>query len=113
MHATNRIEINPDVMMGKPVIRGTGIRVELILRWLPAPDRGRYPRRSSLRGRHTRSRRNAHSRRTSKALTGVIQFLADESCVAVVHALRQAGHDVIAVAEVFPWAEDPNILERG
>jgi len=33
--ATNeRIEINPKIMMGKPVIRGTRIPVELILRKL-------------------------------------------------------------------------------
>jgi uncharacterized protein (DUF433 family) len=31
---TDRIEINPDVMMGKPVIRGTRTTVELILRKL-------------------------------------------------------------------------------
>ncbi|MHB8383976.1 MAG: DUF433 domain-containing protein [Candidatus Binataceae bacterium] len=31
---TKRIEINPAVMMGKPVIRGTRIPVELILRKL-------------------------------------------------------------------------------
>ena len=31
---TERIEINPGVMMGKPVIRGTRITVELILRKL-------------------------------------------------------------------------------
>lgn len=31
---TNRIEINPAIMMGKPVIRGTRITVELILRKL-------------------------------------------------------------------------------
>ena len=31
---TSRIEINPEVMMGKPVIRGTRITVELILRKL-------------------------------------------------------------------------------
>lgn len=31
---TNRIEINPDIMLGKPVIRGTRILVELILRKL-------------------------------------------------------------------------------
>ncbi len=31
---TERIEINPRVMMGKPVIRGTRITVELLLRKL-------------------------------------------------------------------------------
>jgi len=31
---TERIEINPTVMLGKPVIRGTRITVELILRKL-------------------------------------------------------------------------------
>jgi uncharacterized protein (DUF433 family) len=30
----NRVEINPEVMFGKPVIRGTRIPVELILRKL-------------------------------------------------------------------------------
>ena len=30
----DRIEINPDVMLGKPVIRGTRVTVELILRKL-------------------------------------------------------------------------------
>ena len=34
MTATNRIEVNPKVMLGKPVIRGTRIPVELILRKL-------------------------------------------------------------------------------
>ena len=32
----NLIEINPDVMMGKPVIRGTRITVEIILEELAA-----------------------------------------------------------------------------
>lgn len=31
---TDRIEVNPQVMLGKPVIRGTRIPVELILRKL-------------------------------------------------------------------------------
>jgi uncharacterized protein (DUF433 family) len=34
MTTTDRIEINPKVMLGKPVIRGTRITVELILRKL-------------------------------------------------------------------------------
>lgn len=34
MAATDRIEVNPKVMLGKPVIRGTRIPVELILRKL-------------------------------------------------------------------------------
>lgn len=31
---TNRIEINPKIMLGKPVIRGTRIPVELLIRKL-------------------------------------------------------------------------------
>lgn len=31
---TDRIEINPDVMQGKPVVRGTRVPVELLLRKL-------------------------------------------------------------------------------
>jgi len=34
MTITDRIEINPKVMMGKPVIRGTRITVETLLRKL-------------------------------------------------------------------------------
>lgn len=40
-----------------------------------------------------------------------MQFLADESCdFAVVRALRRAGHDVAAVADVARGAKDPEIL---
>ena len=34
MHFTDQIEVNPQVMRGKPVIRGTRIPVELLLRKL-------------------------------------------------------------------------------
>jgi len=34
MTLTDRIEVNPRVMLGKPVIRGTRIPVELVLRKL-------------------------------------------------------------------------------
>jgi predicted nuclease of predicted toxin-antitoxin system len=40
-----------------------------------------------------------------------MQFLADESCdFAVVRALRDGGHDVLAVAEVARGAKDPEIV---
>ena len=40
-----------------------------------------------------------------------MRFLADESCdFAVVRALRAAGHEVLAVAEFAPSADDSDIL---
>jgi len=40
-----------------------------------------------------------------------MRFLADESCdFAVVLALRAAGHDVLAVAEVARGAKDPEVI---
>jgi predicted nuclease of predicted toxin-antitoxin system len=39
-------------------------------------------------------------------------FLADESCdFSVVHALREAGHEVVAVVEISPRADDDDVLE--
>ncbi|MGH7820728.1 MAG: DUF5615 family PIN-like protein [Candidatus Binatia bacterium] len=41
-----------------------------------------------------------------------MRFLADESCdFAVVRALRAAGHDVVAIVEASPAAEDPVVLD--
>lgn len=41
-----------------------------------------------------------------------MQFLADESCdFAVVRAVRAAGHDVVAIAEVTPRAEDDAVID--
>src|SRR5690606_13413618 len=34
MGRLNRIEVNPEIMLGKPVIRGTRVTVELLLRKL-------------------------------------------------------------------------------
>ena len=61
MTTTDRIEINPKIMLGKPVIRGTRMTVELILRklgdgateqesdqCLPAPHQSGYPGGSEL-----------------------------------------------------------------
>lgn len=42
-----------------------------------------------------------------------MRFLADESCdFAVVRALRAAGHDVEAVAELSPRADDEIVIDR-
>ena len=41
-----------------------------------------------------------------------MRFLADESCdFAIVRALRGGGHDVLAVAEISPRAEDPDVVD--
>jgi len=41
-----------------------------------------------------------------------MRFLADENCdFAVVRALRAAGHDVLAVSDLSPRADDPDIIE--
>jgi len=42
-----------------------------------------------------------------------MDFVADESCAGpVIRALREAGHDVIAIAEVAKGATDEQVLER-
>jgi hypothetical protein len=42
-----------------------------------------------------------------------VRFLADESCdFAVVRALRAAGHDVLAVAEIARSAKDLDVIRR-
>jgi predicted nuclease of predicted toxin-antitoxin system len=42
-----------------------------------------------------------------------MQFIVDESTgTAVVEYLRRLGHDVLAVAEAMPQANDPSILDR-
>lgn len=42
-----------------------------------------------------------------------MNFLADESCAGpVIRALREAGHDIVAIAEVAKGATDEQVLER-
>jgi len=42
-----------------------------------------------------------------------VEFVADESCAGpVIRALREAGHDVISIAEVAKGAADEAIMER-
>jgi len=42
-----------------------------------------------------------------------MRFVADESCdFGIVRELRDAGHDVLAVAELAPGTEDSTVIER-
>ena len=60
----DKIEINPKVMLGKPVIKGTRITVELILEELSA-------------GKTTDDLLNAHPRLTREAILAALAFAAD------------------------------------
>src|SRR5215468_5093243 len=80
---TERIEINPAIMMGKPVIRGTRITVELILRTL------------------------AEGASEAELLEDYTQLTTED-----IRALREAGYDVVAIAEVAKGATDEQVLER-
>jgi uncharacterized protein (DUF433 family) len=64
MTITDRIEINPKVMLGKPVIRGTRIPVELILRKLSE-------------GATERELLNAYPRLTHEDIKAAIGYAAD------------------------------------
>ena len=107
--------MNPNVMMGKPVIRGTRIPFELVLRKLgegiSEPDLlDAYPRLAKadihaaigyVADRVAYEETvlvGAPSRKRAKRYP--VRFLADESCdFSVVRALRVAGHDVLAATE--------------
>ncbi len=64
MTKQNRIEINPKIMMGKPVIRGTRITVELILRKLSE-------------GATETDLMDAYPKLTGKDIKAAIKFAAD------------------------------------
>lgn len=64
MLVTDRIETNPKVMMGKPVVRGTRITVELILRKISE-------------GASEEELLNAYPRLTVKDIKAAIRYAAD------------------------------------
>jgi hypothetical protein len=42
-----------------------------------------------------------------------LEFVADESCAGpVIRALREAGHDVVAIAEISKGIPDERVIER-
>ena len=64
MTTADRIEIDPKVMMGKPVIRGTRITVELVLRKLSE-------------GASERELLDAYPRLTREDIKAAIRYAAD------------------------------------
>lgn len=88
----DRIEADPRIMLGKPVIRGTRIPVELVLRklgegatesellTLSTADYRRHQSIHSLRRRHSRARRELRPARTLEVLKPVMRFLAHGGC---------------------------------
>jgi len=64
MTITDRIEINPKIMMGKPVIHGTRIPVELILRKLSE-------------GAKERELLDAYPKLTKEDIQAAIRYAAD------------------------------------
>jgi uncharacterized protein (DUF433 family) len=82
MLVTDRIETNPKVMMGKPVVRGTRITVELILRKISE-------------GTSERELLDAYPRLTTDEIKAAIRYAADtlahEEVVILDSAKRAAG----------------------
>ena len=60
----NKIEINPKIMFGKPVVKGTRITVELILEELSA-------------GKKVEDLLKSHSRLTEQSILAALAFAAD------------------------------------
>ncbi|TMI73162.1 MAG: DUF433 domain-containing protein [Bacillati bacterium ANGP1] len=81
MAAVDRIEVNPKVMLGKPVIRGTRIPVELILRKL-------------AEGANEKDLLDAYPRLTRDDIRAAIAYAADsvahEETLSVVNAGKRA-----------------------
>jgi uncharacterized protein (DUF433 family) len=113
-----RITLAPEVLAGKPVIRGTRLSVEFVIGlmadgWTEADILENYPgithedilaclayARDTLElgARYSRARPD-------------LRFLANENfSAAAVTALAAAGHDVVLLRIAAPGAPDPNVL---
>jgi len=105
----DRIEINPDIMGGKPVIRGTRVPVETILRKLGAGmTRRSWPIIRALRAK-------TYSRRRLSPPTiwlTKIWSTASRAHAGLVYHLRASGHDVLYMAELAPATSDADVLAR-
>ena len=112
---------DPRVMMGKPVVAGTRITVELILEKLAAGEtveqvldaHPRLTRQSIQAALDFAARGCARGRPLSGRRPIGMILLADESVDRfVVERLRQEGHDVVAVTELSPSIADEEVLQQ-
>jgi len=78
MNTTEYVVADPEVMLGKPVIRGTRITVELILEKLAA-------------GESVEQVHEAHPRLTREAVLAALAFAAESMKAEVAHPLQKAG----------------------
>ena len=78
MKTAEYVVADPEVMFGKPVIRGTRITVELILEKLAA-------------GETVEQIVAAHPRLTQAAVSAALAFAAESMKAEVAHPLRHAG----------------------
>jgi uncharacterized protein (DUF433 family) len=77
MNIAEQVVSDPEVMMGKPVIRGTRITVELILEKLAA-------------GESLEDILNAHPRLTREGIFAALSFAAEAMKAEVAHPLKRA-----------------------
>ena len=120
-----RITLDPAVLDGKPVVRGTRLSVELViglfggrleraghLGRLPGADRRRHHSLPRLRPRPAQSRAGLPDRGLT-ADPFSMRFLADENIPGrLVETLRRAGHDVAWTRMDRPGADDRVVLAR-
>lgn len=78
MNTADYVVADPDVMLGKPVIRGTRITVEVILEKLAA-------------GETVEQILDAHPRLSREAVSAALAFAAESMKAEVAHPLRKAG----------------------
>ena len=76
------IESDPTIMMGKPVIKGTRITVELILEKLAA-------------GETVQQILEAHPRLTEEAIRAALAFAAEALHADVVYPLSESSREVV------------------
>ncbi len=113
-----RITLDPQVLTGKPVIRGTRLSVEFVIGlmadgWSEADILANYPglAREDISAclAYARDILSSETRVPERGLT--LRFLADENFPgAAVRALEAAGYDVAWVRASTPGATDPDVL---